>query len=575
MAWSKYNLRGFSLVEVLVVASILLLVFGGLLYGYKFTLDLVLVSRSEMTAMSLMNSQMEYIQSLAYDAVGTQGGVPAGPILQNSTTTLNTISFNQRVLIEYVDDPADGTGSADSNGITTDYKRVKIEYTWTVAGNERSMFLVSNIVPRSIESDVGGGTLRVNVFNASVTALPGALVRLVNTTATPPIDVTRYTDSSGQALFGGTPAGSGYELFVTRTGYSADQTHQATTDNPNPTTLPVTVLEADVTTMNFFIDQVSSVQVRALSAKTEADQSMTFTDTSMLSTSTNTTVVDEELRLAESGAGYAASGVAYTVPIAPTTISQWSTIAVTGAQPADTTVRWSVYQATNPPTLVPDTALADNSTGFSVGVVDISNLSPTTYPSLQVGLTLQTASPASSPAVSAVNTSYITSLVPRSGLPVSLVSQKSIGTNESGQPVSKHQLEQVTNSSGEATFSAVEWGLYEVLADPYTIAEACPNVPHVATPGVDTQVDLTLVSASSDNLRVIVEAAGAPATNAAVTLSRPGFSATQSASSCGQVFFDGVTEADDYVLEITHPGYTPISISPFAVVGTTVEMIAF
>src|SRR3989344_5779907 len=213
--------RGFSLVEVLVVIAITALVFVGLFAAFEYSLKLIAQSRAKMTALTVANDQ-----------------------------------------IEYIDDDADGIGAADTNGITTDYKQVKVSVEWTINGNTNEVFLVSNITPRSIETNVGGGTLRVNVFDADVQPLPGASVRVVNNTIVPNVDVTRTTDATGVALFGGAPAGPDYEIFVTGVGYSSDQTYMATTSLPTPITQPVAVVEADISTMNFFIDRTSELTVR-------------------------------------------------------------------------------------------------------------------------------------------------------------------------------------------------------------------------------------------------------------------------------------------------------------------------
>ncbi|PJC56055.1 hypothetical protein CO026_02400, partial [Candidatus Kaiserbacteria bacterium CG_4_9_14_0_2_um_filter_41_32] len=250
---SKNNKSGFSLVEVIIVSAIITLFFGELFGGLHYTLALITDSKARLTALSVANDAMEYIHSLSYDAVGTVAGIPSGLIPQVATSTLNGIEFEKRVLIEYVDAPADGLGAADSNSITTDYKNAKVTVSWTRNGKTNQIFLVSTITPRSIESDVGGGTLKVKVFDSVAEPLPGASVQVVNNTLLPNIDITRTTDASGIALFSGAPAGADYEIFVTASGYSSEQTYMATTALPNPTSRPVAVLEADVSTMNFFI----------------------------------------------------------------------------------------------------------------------------------------------------------------------------------------------------------------------------------------------------------------------------------------------------------------------------------
>ena len=116
------RLRGFSLIELLVVAAIMALFIGGLFVTIQTSLKLVADNRARMSALSVANDRLEYIRSLSYDAVGTVSGLPAGTIPQVSTSTLNGFLFTERILIEYIDDAADGVGVSDSNAITTDYK---------------------------------------------------------------------------------------------------------------------------------------------------------------------------------------------------------------------------------------------------------------------------------------------------------------------------------------------------------------------------------------------------------------------------------------------------------------------
>jgi hypothetical protein len=179
------------------------LFFGGFFLTIQHSLNLVSDSRSRMTALSVANDQIEYIRSLSYDAVGTVSGLPGGALPQTSTTSLNQKIFTKRILIEYIDDAADGIGGADSNGITTDYKRAKVEVSWDHKGQTGQVILVSNIIPNSIETNIGGGTVRVLVTDANVLPVSGASVRLRNTTGTSSVDVTKVTDATGEALFGG------------------------------------------------------------------------------------------------------------------------------------------------------------------------------------------------------------------------------------------------------------------------------------------------------------------------------------------------------------------------------------
>ncbi len=558
MAYHNYkNKKGFSLIEVLVVSAILLTFFTGLFGSVKYTLGLVSDSKAKLTALTVANDQMEYIRSLSYNAVGTVAGIPAGLIPQLSTTTLNTIEFQKRVLVEYIDDDADGLGAADSNGITTDYKQVKVSVTWNQRGVLREVFLISNIIPRSIETSVGGGTLRVNVLDADVVPLPGASVRVLNTTIAPNIDVTRTTDSTGIALFGGAPAGPNYEIFVSRAGYSNDRTYFATTSLPNPATQPVAVLEADISTMNFFIDELSQVTLRILSARSEQSLFETFSNMTGIATSTNIVTTAGDAILQSTAGVYATSGVLFLQTVTPSPAVSWTTIIANGNTSLNTTAKVRMYTGTSTYALVPESDLPGNAVGFEFGAINISVLPISMYPSLTVGITLTTSNTSITPRVSDVLTMYRASESVLTSTPVTMRGAKTIGTDAAGAAVFKNEYNGTTNISGKYVFSNIEWDAYNVTSSGYDIAEACSEHPLEISPGLISTTDLLFVTNTAITLRVAAEtSAGLPLRNATVTLSRPGFSETYTTGSCGQVFFSSLVNAADYQLVVVANGYT-------------------
>ena len=539
------------------MSAILLIFFTGLFGSVKYTLGLISDSKAKLIALTVANYEMEYIRSLSYNAVGTVAGIPAGLIPQLSTTTLNTIVFQKRVLIEYIDDDADGLGAADSNGITTDYKQAKISVTWQQRGVSREVFLVSNIIPRSIETSVGGGTLRINVLDADVVPLPGASVRVVNTTIVPNIDVTRTTDSTGIALFGGAPAGPNYQIFVSDVGYSSDQTYFATTSLPNPITQPVAVLEADISTMNFFIDELSQVTLRILSARSDQSIFETFSNMAGIATSTSIVTTTGDAVLQSTAGVYQTSGVLFLQTVTPSPAVSWTTIIANGNTSLNTTAKVRMYTGTSTYSLVSDSDLPGNAAGFEFGAINISVLPIGMYPSLTVGITLTTSNTSITPRVSDVLTMYRASESVLTSTPITMLGAKSIGTDSGGALVFKNEYIGTTNSSGKHVFSNIEWDAYTVTSSGYDIAEACSEHPVEISPGVTSTADLLFVPNTAITLRVAAETtAGLPIPNATITLSRPGFSETYTTGSCGQVFFGSLGSAADYQLVVVANGYT-------------------
>ncbi len=566
------RLRGFSLIELLVVAAIMALFIGGLFVTIQTSLKLVAESRARMSALSVANDRLEYIRSLSYDAVGTISGLPAGNIPQVSTSTLNGFLFTERTLIEFIDDPADGVGASDSNSITTDYKRAKIEISWTMREETKTLVLVTTVVPRSIETNVGGGTIRVNVTDANVAPVGGASVRLLNTSGTTTVDVTKLTDSTGSVLFGGAPAGSGYQVFVTRTGYSSEQTYVATTSIPNPVLQPISLLAADISTVNVQIDALSTVALRLLSDRTEASSSRSFASSSELASSTNVAVVADNLELASSAGVYQTNGVGMLTAVAPSPLARYETITVQESIPAQTARLIRVYASTTPDSLIPDSDLPGNSAGFVGNTIDISQLDTATYPSLTIGVALETSNTAVTPQVDAVTLYYTESETPLSTT-FNWRGTKVIGSQLDFSPIYKHDYSTTTDTDGERLLNNVEWDTYQVTIAGYDIEEACTTHPLAVAPNTSNTLTLITTPDSAHSLRVVVTAGGMPLRNATVTLTR-GSSDVETTGGCGQVFFDGLTSAADYQLSVSASGYTTATIDPVSISGDTVVEVA-
>ncbi|MCU0678686.1 MAG: carboxypeptidase regulatory-like domain-containing protein [Candidatus Pacebacteria bacterium] len=564
--------RGFSLIELLIVAAIMALFIGGLFATLQTSLQLIADSRARMSALSVANDRLEYIRSLAYDAVGTVSGIPAGAIPQIATSTLNGFIFTERTLVEFIDDPADGLAGADTNGITTDYKRVKIEISWTQKNDPKTLTIVSNISPRSIETNVGGGTIRVNVTDSNVQPVSGASVRLINTTGTTSIDVTRSTDATGAALFGGAPAGSGYQVFVTRPGYSSEQTYQATTSLPNPSLLPVTLIAADVTTVNVQIDTLATAGVTLLTNQIEQATNFDFASTSDLATTTNTVIDSGALTLASTAGVFVSSGFAVTSVVAPSPLAAWQEIAIAESVPLQANRTLQLYTDETLTTLIPDTDLPGNSSGFASNRIDISTLDASTYPSFALRLALGTTDTSTSTRIEGIS---IYSVQTETPLVTNFTwrGNRTIGTLLDFSPVYKHSYATTTNSDGYRLFNNVEWDSYQVLVSGYDIAEACPSYPVAVPAGSNTEARLIMAPDSTNSLRVVITAGGQPVRGATVTLTR-GSSVARISSGCGQVFFAGLAAESDYELTVSAPGFAPVTVNPLSISGDVVEEFA-
>lgn len=574
----KKTTRGFSLVEVIVASALMSLFFGGLMSGVQLMISMIGHSKAEAGARSLAVSKMEYIRSLDYDSVGTVSGIPSGNIPQASTTTLNNIAYTERVLIQYLDREEDGFGENDDNGLTEDSKRIKIEYTWNIRGENDSLVIISDVIPRGIETTSGGGTLLINVFDSSVQPVVGADVHVFNNSvATDTIDVIVTTNANGIANFPGAPARGGYQITVTKDGYSTDQTYSATPENPNPNPSHVSVSVGTVSTTYFSIDLLSDLTLRAISTPVKGVFSDSFSDSSQLSTSTDIAIVGGSLVLAGGGT-YEETGTAFSVASEPSSITSWESIDFNGVSAESNDYRVRVYSAqivgsSTVYTLIPDSALTSNSVGFISGPVDITSIDSTTYPSLALGVTLTTTDSSVTPELQDWSITHVESESPVVGATFSVVSSKIIGTND-GQPVPKYSSSVTTNGSGEVVLSNIEWDAYDITIDGdiegYDIAESYAAIPYAVSPNTDDTLTLVLQPHSQYSLRVtVVDTLGDVITGAGVHLYNGIFDETFETSIYGQVFFDTVSSATDYSLDVTATGYDDDTQSNISVIDNT------
>lgn len=567
MVYNNFK-RGISIVEVIIVSAVVTIFFIGLFGSFRYTLELVSNSKSKQTATSVALNQIEYIRSLSYDAVGTVSGIPSGLIPQVSTSSLNGIDFTITTLIEYIDSPADGEGLNDDNNITTDYKQAKVTVAWEVRGVEKELFMISTIIPRSIETDVGGGTLRVNIFDADVNPVPNAEVRLVNNSLVPNIDVTKTANADGVALFGGAPAGAGYEIFVTKSGFSSDGTRAITAGLVNPSTPPATVAEADVTTMNFFIDETSEVLVRTVSGLTAGTWLLTDFASTTIATSSFITATSSGIKLLDTAGTYAGSGLIVFNPVTPASLAEWGVLNVSETVPALTARSIHIYSEASTTTMIPDVDLPGNSVGFTNSTIDLSLLDVSTYPSLSVGVRLQTASTTVTPTVSELELTYTEAFTPISNVNLNIEGSKVVGTDSLFLPVLKYSTTSTSDGAGELILSNMEWDTYNIIPAGYRVVEACPALPLSLLPGNSETLTLTLGSQLATALRVqVLNNMNEVVAGASVTLSRPGYNSTLITSSCGQVSFASPSNQSDFALEVELGGVVVWSATDFVVSG--------
>lgn len=480
--------RGMSLIDVVVGVALILIVFLALLGLLRASLLISSSSKAKAGATAVATTHIEYLRSLPYDSVGTVGGIPAGPVAQYATTTLNGIPYGVRTFIQYVDDSKDGTGASDSNGITTDYKRVRVTATYTFRQEEREVAVVSNIAPPSIESTTGGGTLRINTVNALGAPVPGAGVRIQNSTVSPAIDFTTFADLTGAVLLPGAPASPNYRITVSKDGYSTAETYVRDATNQNPTPGYLTVAQNQTTSSTFSIDVLAQLVIHTFSPIRASSTVDTFANSSLVQEMLSTQVSAGNLILSGAPLSYALSGTARSVSFAPAYLSAWTSVTASAVVPSGTSLSVSITDGTG--ALLPDSVLPGNASGFSTFPINLSAVSTTTYPALQVRAQLSSDG-ISTPTIASWTLAYDEGPVPLPNVPFTLTGVKKKGTTGAGVPIPKTIVSTTTSALGTRTLS-LEWDVYELAIPGYTIVTASSAPPYTIAPGTITESTLIL-----------------------------------------------------------------------------------
>lgn len=558
--------------DTVVGTALMLVIFLGIAAAFKLSVDVVTNNKARGSAIALANERMEFIRSITYTAIGTSGGIPSGSIAQSEPVTLNGIPFTRRTIVEYADDPKDGTGAADTNGITSDYKVAKVDVSWTSRTGERHIILVSRFEPPSgmeIACAPPCGTLTINAVDAGSQPLAGASVSIVNPSTTPAISINTFTNASGTASFIGAPAASGYQIVTTKSGYSTAQTYDVTAQNTNPNPGHLTVSNNQTTAGTFAIDALAQKTVKTWMTILPGTWTDSFADSTKIADSATTTVAGGVVRLSGSVDSYPATGNFQSVAIAPSALSKWKSFTASTSTPAQTAVRFQFYNGSGT-TLIPDSAIPGNSAGIATGTVSLLSVSTSTYPSIRVFSTLTSNDPAVTPSVDSYSVLYDYGPSPLPNITFTHQGAKTIGTGPSGS-VYKYSQSISSGASASVDIPNLEWDSYTTsvaAATGYDIASSCNPQPESLSPGAAAATNLYLIAHTANSLLVDVRSSsGVLITNASVRLFAAGYDVTVTDSICGQAFFGGLTSGT-YSIEVSAPGYTTYTNASVPVSGT-------
>lgn len=559
-----------SFMDVIIGTALVLIVFVALVGLLRSSLQVASLAKTRSIATAIAESQLEYVRSLSYDQVGTVGGIPAGPVVQNATTTMNGLNFPVHTFIAYADDAADGTAAGDTDGILTDYKVIKVSVSYFANGRTQSVNLVSRYAPPGFETTAGGGTLQVNVVNAAGTGVAGANVHIVNSSVSPAIDLTTFSNANGIVFLPGAPTSTQYQVFVSKSGYSSTQTYARDTSNQNPNPGYLTVVSNQTTTGTFAIDLLSTLVVDTYLPIATYKFDDTFTSSAQVASLSNT-VVSNGILLASNAGGYQLTGSARSQTQSPAYLVRWGKALATTTMPNGTSARFQVVDGSGTP--LPDSVVAGNSTGFTTSV-DLSSVSTTTYPSLALSGNLTTSSTTTTPVIQEWSLSYASGPIPFGPIPFSLTGAKTIGSTGAGAPIYKTTVSASTNSVGTSS-QQLEWDNYTMSLPNYDVVSACNAPPYALSPGASLTSTLQIGSSTANMMLVNVSSVNVPVAGASVTVSNgSGYTQTVTSDSCGSAYFGGLTSGS-YNISASATGYTTFNATGVSISGHVFYPVPF
>lgn len=259
---------GTSLIDLLISMAIVAVLFGGIYLVYFSIITAIANIGVRTAAATAVQAELETIRNLPYASVGTVGGVPSGVIPPSQVAAVGPYSFTLQTTILNIDDPFDGTVTGNPPPVDTapaDYKLVEIRATCPLCDHFGSMTITTTVAPKGLESAPQNGSLFIYAVDANGNPVSGATVQVVNPLVSPSINLTDTTNASGVLQLVGVPTSTqGYQITVTKPGYSTDQTYPyGAPSNPNPVKPNATVAAQAVTTVTFSIDWLSSLMVYA------------------------------------------------------------------------------------------------------------------------------------------------------------------------------------------------------------------------------------------------------------------------------------------------------------------------
>jgi len=253
--------KGSSLIDVVVSIAIVAFLFGAIYLVYFSLYGAINNIQVRNGATAVMNQQIETMRDLPYADIGTVNGIPSGIIPATQTISYADYNVVMGTQILNIEDPA-GQGFGEPTG-TVDYKQVQLTISCPTCQNFNPLSLTTTFAPVGLQSTLGQGSLFINIFDSNGNGVPNANVTVVNSDITPAVNLTDATNDSGTLQLVGVPTSTqGYQIFVSKPGYSSAQSYSiGALGSSTPVQPNITVAQQQLSTASFSIDRTSALTV--------------------------------------------------------------------------------------------------------------------------------------------------------------------------------------------------------------------------------------------------------------------------------------------------------------------------